>query len=292
MVPAGPGVVSFDPVRVEVEPGVRLFVDVDGAGLVPDGPTMVERPTVLFLHGGPGFDHAWYKGDAAYDLTDVAQVVWYDHRGNGRSDHGPTDDWRLDVWADDVVRLCDALGIESPIVIGESFGGMVAQRYLARHPDHPSRVVLACTAPRFDLDLMAAAFERVGGPRAAEAARTFWSEGTEAIWDYLEHCMPLYTVDEPDDEAQARTVMNLEVLDHFQAGERLTMDLAPGLAAATCPVLVLGGELDPVCPIEMSEEIAAALTGADVTLVRVPGASHDDVGRRSADAIREFVVNG
>ncbi|MCU1504454.1 MAG: alpha/beta hydrolase fold, partial [Ilumatobacteraceae bacterium] len=38
--------------RIEIEPGVRLFVDVDGAGLVPHGATMVERPTVLLLHGG------------------------------------------------------------------------------------------------------------------------------------------------------------------------------------------------------------------------------------------------
>ena len=39
--------------------------------------------------------------------------------------------------------------------------------------------------------------------------------------------------------------MNLELMGHFQAGEQLTMDLAPGLAAATCPVLVVGAELDP-----------------------------------------------
>lgn len=37
---------------------VRLYVDVDGKALVPDGPEMVERPTVLLLHGGPGLDHS------------------------------------------------------------------------------------------------------------------------------------------------------------------------------------------------------------------------------------------
>jgi hypothetical protein len=33
--------------------GVRLFFDVEGAKLVPDGPAMREKPTLLLLHGGP-----------------------------------------------------------------------------------------------------------------------------------------------------------------------------------------------------------------------------------------------
>jgi proline iminopeptidase len=46
--------------RIEIAPGVRLFVDVEGFGLVPDGPTLREKPTLLLLHGGPGFDHSGF----------------------------------------------------------------------------------------------------------------------------------------------------------------------------------------------------------------------------------------
>ena len=41
--------------------GVRLFFDVEGAKFVPDGKTMREKPTLLLLHGGPGFDHSGFK---------------------------------------------------------------------------------------------------------------------------------------------------------------------------------------------------------------------------------------
>lgn len=276
--------------RIEIGDGVRLYIDVDGWGLIPDGPAMVERPTVILLHGGPGMDHSYFKGNPTYDYRDLAQVVCYDHRGNGRSDPGDPGDWLLDVWADDVVRVCDALGINRPIVFGESFGGFVAQRYLARHPAHPSKVILGCTAPRLDVGLIADAFEARGGPDAGRAARDFWTVGPDAIFPYLEHCMPLYSVDPaPGPDALARTVMNFDVLAHFQLGEQRTMDLRPGLAAATCPVLVLAGELDPICPAEMSEEIVDALAGADVTFHRYPDASHDDVGARAVDAIRAFI---
>jgi pimeloyl-ACP methyl ester carboxylesterase len=116
--------------------GVRLFFDVEGAKLVPDGPVMREKPVLLMLHGGPGADHSIYR--PAYSaLADIAQIVYLDHRGNGRSEDGPKERWNLAQWGDDVRAFCDALGIVDPIVLGASFGGMAALAYATRHPDHP-----------------------------------------------------------------------------------------------------------------------------------------------------------
>ena len=66
--------------------GTRLWFDVDGAALVPDGPSMRERPTVVLVHGGPGgYDHSYFK-PAFSRLTTVAQVVYLDLRDHGRSE--------------------------------------------------------------------------------------------------------------------------------------------------------------------------------------------------------------
>ena len=129
--------------------GVRLFFDVEGGKLVPDGSAMREKPTLLLLHGGPGFDHTIYK--PAYSaLADIAQVIYLDHRGNGRSDAGPKESWTLAQWGDDVRAFCDALGIEKPIVLGVSFGGMVAMAYATRHPSHPGKLILISTEAKGD----------------------------------------------------------------------------------------------------------------------------------------------
>src|SRR4051794_34567395 len=125
--------------------GVRLFFDVEGAGLVPDGPVMREKPTLLMLHGGPGADHSIYKPDYS-QLSDIAQIVYLDHRGNGRSEQGPPEKWSLAQWGDDVPAFCDTLGIVDPIVLGASFGGMVALAYATRHPAHPAKLILISTA--------------------------------------------------------------------------------------------------------------------------------------------------
>lgn len=39
----------------------ELYFDVEGAGLVPDGPRMREKPAALVVHGGPGGDHSGFK---------------------------------------------------------------------------------------------------------------------------------------------------------------------------------------------------------------------------------------
>ena len=71
------------------------------------------------------FDHSSYKPTFS-SLADVAQVVYLDHRGQGRSERVNPAQWQLSNWADDVKDFCDALEITKPVVMGNSFGRFVA----------------------------------------------------------------------------------------------------------------------------------------------------------------------
>ena len=279
---------------IQIEAGVRLFVDIDGSALVPDGAAMREKPTLLLLHGGPGYDHSGFK-PAFSRLADVAQIVYYDHRGHGRSDRRPAAEWTLDTFADDVVRLCDALGIVRPIVLGQSFGGFVAQRYIARHPAHARKVILSSTSPHLGLGRKLAMFERLGGADARAVAERFWTAPSAATWaPYNAVCKPHYnTVRPTGDEASQRMVFNEEILFTSAAGEQQSMDLLPGLGHAQCPVLVMAGALDPVCPLEDSQDIAGALP-ASLARLAVFARSGHGAWRDEPDAafalLREFIV--
>src|SRR3954451_22844705 len=152
--------------------GVRLFFAVERAKFLPDGPVMREKPVLLMLHGGPGFDHSIYR--PAYSaLADIAQIVYLDFRGLGRSEDGPRECWNLAQWGDDVRAFCDALGIVEPIVLGASFGGFVALAYATRHPGHPGKLILISTEAKGGsyLEKRVALFERFGGPETGALAR-------------------------------------------------------------------------------------------------------------------------
>jgi pimeloyl-ACP methyl ester carboxylesterase len=177
--------------------GVNLYFDVEGLGLRPQGPKMVEKPTLLLLHGGPGADHTLYK-PAFSALADVAQVVYLDHRGNGRSDYASTDSWNLSQWADDVHGFCQALGIVRPVVYGASFGGMVAMAYAARYPQHPGKLALVSTAaqPLAHAQARVAMFRQLGGEAAGDLAHRRFVQGDTSpavLQAWLRVAVPLYT---------------------------------------------------------------------------------------------------
>ena len=65
----------------------EIYFDVVGAGLVSDGTEMREKPAAFVIHGGPGADHTTLK-PALSPLADRLQLVFFDHRGQGRSARG------------------------------------------------------------------------------------------------------------------------------------------------------------------------------------------------------------
>src|SRR5262245_29871912 len=123
----------------------RLYFDVEGASLAVDDGGLRERPTILLLHGGPGLDHSTFKPYFS-PLAGLAQLVYLDQRGQGRSDRPPLESCTPTRMADDAAALCRALGIERPTVLGHSFGGFVALDMAIRHPDVVGRLVLLNTA--------------------------------------------------------------------------------------------------------------------------------------------------
>jgi pimeloyl-ACP methyl ester carboxylesterase len=280
--------------------GVRLFFDVEGSKFVPDGPVMREKPTLLMLHGGPGSDHSIYR--PAYSaLSDIVQIIYLDHRGNGRSGDGSRESWNLAQWGDDVRAFCEALGIVNPIVLGASFGGMVALAYATRHPEHPAKLVLISTEavggsyPERRVEL----FERFGGAEVGALARRRFLEirghpdqASLEAWRRL--AIPLYTRVPRDPDAVRRAVNRPEVLLWFSrpGGESGNFNMLEELHRIRCPTLVLGGEDDPVHPIESQADIAAALPAHLVQFERFEACRHavvPDAPERAISVIRTFI---
>ena len=119
--------------------GTELFYDVVGE-------RSGDRPTMVALHGGPGFDHRYLR-PGLDPLAAWAQVVYVDLRGQGRSGRPPMASCTLEQMADDVAALCRRLGIDRPVVLGHSAGGFVALHLAVRHPGLAGGLILVHTAP-------------------------------------------------------------------------------------------------------------------------------------------------
>src|SRR2546428_3877821 len=153
---------------------------------------MRERPTMLLLHGGPGFDHSTLA-DIFEPLAEELQLVLIDHRGQGRSDGDDPSQWNLARWVPDIPDLCDALELEHPIILGQSFGGVVALAVAARYPDLPSKLIVSSSLAKFRPDRAFPMFERLGGPEVRAVAERHFSElSDESAAEFVRVALPGY----------------------------------------------------------------------------------------------------
>jgi pimeloyl-ACP methyl ester carboxylesterase len=275
--------------RIDVN-GTRLWFDVDGPALVPDGAEMRLRPTVVLVHGGPGvWDHSYFKPDFA-PLVECAQVVYLDLRGHGRSDWGDVSTFSFEACADDVRDFCDTLGIGRPIVFGHSMGAPVVLLYGARHPGHAGGLVVQGGFARFDVPRLVEEFRRVADDEIAEIAyRSF--RGEDVADEEWARVGAAFGPRVPDKEQEARARENLELNEPGMDLVR-SVDIVDQLARVKSPTLVLVGELDPVTPVAAAKEIFAALPRDIAQLEVIDGAGHwawKDAPDRYWSIIDEFI---
>jgi proline iminopeptidase len=112
--------------------GLTLHYRTDGTG----------KP-IVFLSGGPGFDVEYFVPAAKY-FPLGHKFVFLEQRGTGRSrfDHMNEETMTLKLLVDDVEALRSHLHVESLVLAGHSFGGMLAMAYAADYPDRVDSLIL------------------------------------------------------------------------------------------------------------------------------------------------------
>jgi pimeloyl-ACP methyl ester carboxylesterase len=80
-------------------------------------------------------------------LNKEFRIIDYDARGYGKSDK-PEQEYSIEAWADDAVKMLDALDIGKAHIHGTSMGGMVAAAMAGKYPDRIQSVVLNCSAAK------------------------------------------------------------------------------------------------------------------------------------------------
>ncbi|MBV8095539.1 MAG: alpha/beta fold hydrolase [Acetobacteraceae bacterium] len=271
----------FAPIR-----GTRLFFDIEGTGLVPDGPVMRSRPPAMVIHGGPGSDHSGMRAGMER-LTARAQVIYFDHRA-------------LDENVEDMEALRQYLGLGPVISIGTSYGGMVAMAHAARYPASVSHLILIVTAAHHEFLEQAERFiaQRATPEQQAVCAK-LWAgafESPEELRRYYEVMGPLYSRrHDPmaSHQARERTIYSPEAINAAfgPSGFLRRFDLRAELGRIIAPTLILAAAHDWICPPAYSEEIHRLIRGSDLRLFEKSGHSvRTDEPEAMLDAILGFIV--
>lgn len=255
---------------------VKLFYEVYGDG--PD--TMVFVPPWSIVHSRV------YKAQVPY-FSERFRCIAYDGRGNGKSDR-PADvaAYSLDNHVADALAVMDATNAGKAVVVGLSFGGLLACILAAHHPERTNAVVLAGTAasigptyPYMSRDHFLARHDRLEG----------WNKYNREHWltdypDFADHFVRNIFSDphstkqiedgigwasETSGPVLAKTVDARVLPPKFDVSEAMYRKIR-------CPMLVIHGDDDRIQPYERAK-LVAELTGAE--LVTIPGGGHNPLGR-------------
>lgn len=260
--------------------GAELYYRAVGQGL-----------PIIVLHGGPSFDHNYLLPDLDRLATGF-RLIYYDQRGRGKSAQNvqPAEVTIQSEMAD-LETLRASMGLEHVVLLGHSWGGLLALEYALRHPERVSHLILLNPAPAShdDGELFVRERDKMAGDgvellRALES-RPGFAEGDdfEARADYYRTYFRS-TLRSPD--LLDRLIENLRlgwtkegVLKAGAIGQRLWHEayesdgytLLPQLTQLSIPTLVLRGDYDFI-PQACATHIADAIPGAQ--FVVIPDCGH------------------
>ncbi len=124
-----------------------------------------EGAPLVFVHGAFGDTRLWEPQWAHFSAG--YRVLRYDLRGHGRTGASDLARYSMETYADDLAGLLDAVGIDTAVICGLSWGGGIAQVFAVRYPDRLKGLVLAGSTVSMSLTLGEKLLRYVFFPRSA-----------------------------------------------------------------------------------------------------------------------------
>jgi 3-oxoadipate enol-lactonase len=222
-----------------------------------------QGPRLLYI-SGTGGDLRLKPSIFDGPIPQQFEVLTYDQRGMGRSSK-PDVPYSMAGYADDAAALMTAVGWDEAVVIGVSFGGMVAQELALRHPPKVKRLVLACTSPGGEggASLAFHDIQHLAGEARARHLIPIADTRHDGAWakahpDAYAQLLALGSVapfaDEPGHATGA--LRQLEARAKHDAWDRL------GLIG--CPVLIAAGRYDGIALPQTQHNMAHRIAGAEL----------------------------
>ena len=197
-------------------------------------------------------------------LPEHFEVLAYDQRGMGQSDK-PDQPYSMQDYAEDAVAILDAYGWDKVLLVGYSFGGMVAQEVAIRWPDRVKRMVLIGTAAggkggsSFPLETLIELSPKERARRGLEVMDLrFTKEWQRENPEATEQILSDNVKTQAEFEHEPGAIMGA----HRQLAARAKHDTYDRLHHITAPTLVLSGRQDGQAPMPAQKAMAEAIPGA------------------------------
>jgi 3-oxoadipate enol-lactonase len=225
-----------------------------GLNYVLEGP---EDAPVLVLSNSLGTNLGMWD-DQASVLRERFRLLRYDQRGHGDSPV-PSGPYKIENLGLDLLALLDRLEIEYASICGLSIGGLVGMWLASEAPERVDRLVLCCTASRFDPEMYDARASKVRAEGVGSIADTVLER-----WFTPEFCAA-----RPETVAWAGSMLRGTPAEGYAGCCEVLRDtdVRGRLGEIRAPTLVIAGAEDPAATVDQAEEIRDSIPEARLIVV-------------------------
>jgi proline iminopeptidase len=206
-------------------------------------------------------------------LGDTLHLIYYDHRGNGRSGRPAKETMTHAQLAADAEALAVHLGFDQVAVIGHSYGGFIALEFALRHPDRLSHLILLDTAPAFNYaEEVRANATRKGATEEMMAILQADFSSDEDMRQKFPIIWSLYFKTFKADIGQ-RLLENviINVSGGARDGEMSAYNVVPRLDEIHIPTLILAGRDDFICPPSQAHILHEGIANSELVIFENSG---------------------
>lgn len=213
---------------------------------------------MLIINGGPGMNSEGFT-QLAIQLSKNNRTILFDQRGTGRSKFDVIDPSTITVklMAEDIENLRKKLGIDKWIILGHSFGGMMASYYATLYPERIEKMILSSSGG-IDLELQSYVGANLRSKlttqqqdsldlynnkisRGDTSFKTRLQRAGVLAYAYVYNKINVPTISERLTQTNNR--INGLVWQNLQ---KIHFDCAPKLSGLSIPVLIIQGKQDIV----------------------------------------------
>jgi len=224
-----------------------------------------DAPVIIFIHGFPLNKSMW--DTQAEALKENYRVIAYDIRGHGNSDQG-IDEFFIELFVTDLLRLMEKLGIERSILCGLSLGGYIALNAVLKHPDRFDGLILNDTQCIADTPEIKENRCQAIISIKEKGVEQYADESIKKLFAPKSYTKKKNVIAAVKEMIISTTKQSLCNTLHAMAERKETCDQLPEI---NIPVLIMVGKEDKITPIAAAQQMHEKMFNSKLEIIQHAG---------------------
>jgi len=283
--------IPVDDLKAKWAPAPSQFLDIEGMSIhLRDEGVKNDKTPILLIHGTGASLHTW---DGWVDaLKQDRRIIRFDLPAFGLTGPEPSNNYKIERYAEVVVAVLDKLNVDKAIIAGNSLGGFISWATTVIYPERVSQLILVdASGYPYDSKSVPIGFKLSSNPLTASMLKNFLPKSLVAKSVRNVYGNPDLVT---DDLVQRYYELTLREGNRKALKQRLIQTrpgpLADKIPTISVPTLLIWGEKDLLIPLKFGERFDREIPNSELVVFKELGhVPHEEDPEATVNAVKTFL---